>query len=169
MHFIKENILNVFKCFIISLVSLTLATNFNTNFNKTLTLAIEPFLFTDWRPLWICYGARCVHFTVPSGRKGAVFFLGAAHSAAHSSKRFKPLSTIILLCQCYCWIEKNTSNCVMVLIIRPGSTLKFQFVIGFNEWLWAIFFLLSFQNFWFYIYLGCVYMIFDFTTEVTLL
>ena len=79
------------------------------------------------------------------------------HSATHSS-RFKPLSLIILPSQGYCWIGKNTNkklpSCVMVLITRPSSTLKFQFDFGFNEYLWAIFPLLSLENFWFYILAG---------------
>ena len=86
------------------------------------------------------------------------------HSAAHSLKRFKSLSAIILLCQCYCWIRKNTNkefNCVVVFIIRPSTTLKFQFVFGFNKCLWPIFSLLIFENFWLYIGYGCVN--FDFT------
>ena len=32
------------------------------------------------------------------------------HSAAHSSKRFKPLSTTILLWHVHCWIRKNTNK-----------------------------------------------------------
>ena len=90
------------------------------------------------------------------------------HSATHSSRRLKPLSLIILPSQGYCWIGKSTNkkmtSCVMVLITRPSSTLKFQFVFGFNEYLWAIFLLLSFENFWFYILEGTFY----FTTQMTL-
>ena len=51
--------------------------------------------------------------------------------AAHSSKRFKPLSAVVLLCQGYCWIGKNTSkefNCYDVLTIRPRTK---HFVIPF--------------------------------------
>ena len=68
----------------------------------------------------------------------------------HSSKIFEPLSDIILLCQGYSWIGKNKNkefSCVMMFIMRPNSTLKFQFIFGF----WAIFSLLNFENFWFYI------------------
>ena len=118
--------------------------------------------YFSWHPLWICYDVRCVHFTVPSSRRDALFYLRAqmcTHSATHSSKRFKPLSTIILLCQGYCWIGKNTNkelNCVMlmVLVIRRSSNLKFQFVFDFNECLWAIFSLLSFKIFGFILGLG---------------
>ena len=52
-------------------------------------------------------------------------------------------------------------------IIRPGSTLKFQFAFGFNECLWAIFSLLSFKNFWINIWVlfddFCFYDADDFT------
>ena len=68
-----------------------------------------------------------------------------AHSAAHSSKRFKPLSNSILLCQGYCWIRKYTNkkhSCVMMFIM--SSTSKSQFVFGFNSSIWGIF---SFSNF----------------------
>ena len=82
-----------------------------------------------------------------------------AHSAAQSIKRFKLLSPIILLCQGYCWIDKNTNNCFMVLIIRPGSTLKFQFVFSFNKCIWTFFFILSFQNFWIYIWVVVVWLL----------
>ena len=81
------------------------------------------------------------------------------HSAAQSIKRFKLLSPIKLLCQGYCWIEKNTNNRFMVLIIKPGSTLKFQFVFSFNKCLWAFFFLLSFENFWIYIWVVVVWLL----------
>ena len=33
------------------------------------------FLYFSLHLLWICYDARCVHFTVPSERRGAVLFL----------------------------------------------------------------------------------------------
>ena len=87
------------------------------------------------------------------------------HSATHSSKRFKPLSAIIFLCQGYCWIGKNTSkefNCVMlmVLIIRPSGALNLDFLFGFNECLWSFpyqflklsgfVFGLWLSDFWFY-------------------
>ena len=58
----------------------------------------------------------------------------------------------------YCWIEK-TNNCVMVLIIRPGSTLKFQFVFRFSQCLWANFFLLSFEDFWIYIWVVVAWLL----------
>ena len=36
------------------------------------------FVFFRWSSLWICYGARYVLFTVPLGRRGALFFPGRA-------------------------------------------------------------------------------------------
>ena len=57
----------------------------------------------------------------------------------------------------------------MVLIVRPSSTLKFQFVFGFNECLWEIFSLLNFEKFLvLYLGCGCIFMTFDFTTQKTL-
>ena len=41
----------------------------------------------------------------------------------------------------------NEFNCFMMLLIRPGSVLKFKLDFGFNECLRAIFSLLSFENF----------------------
>ena len=64
--------------------------------------------------------------------KGALFFLGhrCTHSAAHLLKRFKPLLALYYA-KVIAELEK-TQTTVTVLIIRPGSTLKFQFVFGFN-------------------------------------
>ena len=45
--------------------------------------------------------------------------------------------------------QTRNSTVFIVLIIWPISTLKFLFVFGFNEYLWAVFSLLSFKNFWF--------------------
>ena len=33
------------------------------------------FVYFNLHPLLICYAARCAHFTVPSRRRGALFFL----------------------------------------------------------------------------------------------
>ena len=77
--------------------------------------------------------------------------------AEHSSKRFKPISPIIPLCQCYCRIGKNRNKkfkCIMMLIIRPRIK---HFVIPFC-WLQLIslrnLFLIKFLNF-LTIYYGC--------------
>ena len=62
--------------------------------------------------------------------------------------------TIILLCQGYCWIRKNTNkefNWVMILVIRLSSILQFQFffvsilvsinflkIFSFLFWMWLL-------------------------------
>ena len=77
----------------------------------------------------------------------------------HIHQKYFNLCHIMLLCQS-CWIGKNTNNkfsCVMVLIVRPSSNLKFQFVFGFIECLWEIFSLLNFETFWFYIWILVIY------------
>ena len=58
------------------------------------------FVHFSRHPLWICSGAWSVHFTVPAGRRGALFSWGdnCTHLATHSSKRFKPLSITLLPC-----------------------------------------------------------------------
>ena len=43
------------------------------------------FAYFSLHPLWICYAARCVHFTVPSGRRGALFFLREQMYASSST------------------------------------------------------------------------------------
>ena len=44
------------------------------------------FVYFGWYPLclWICYGARSVHFTVSPGRKGTLFFL---HIQLHNHQK----------------------------------------------------------------------------------
>ena len=70
-------------------------------------MTTAPFLFilVGTLCLWICYGARSVHFTVSPGRKGT--YTLSTHSAAQSSKRFKPLFVTMLLWQGHCWIGKK--------------------------------------------------------------
>ena len=48
--------------------SITFHTNLYFGYSVT-------FVYFSKHPLWICYAARCVHFTAPSGRRGALFFL----------------------------------------------------------------------------------------------
>ena len=64
--------------------------------------------------------------------------------------------------------QTRNSTVFMLLIIWSNSTLKFLFLFGFNECLWAIFSLLSFENFWFYICVVVVPMTFNFMTQMTL-
>ena len=90
------------------------------------------FVYFNWRSLWICYGTRCVHIIVPQEEEVHYSSWGDRHihSAAKSSKRFKPLTAIILLCQDHCWIGKKTSkgfSCAMMFIIRSSSTLQLRF------------------------------------------
>ena len=65
---------------------------------KIITLVTAPFLFILIGVLCLSVNLLCVHFTVPSGRRGALFFLWTQmYTATHSSKRFKPLPATILL------------------------------------------------------------------------
>ena len=81
----------------------------------------------------------------------------------------------MLLCQGCRWIGKNTNkkfNCVMVLIVRPSRTLKFQFVFGFIECLWdfpyLIFKIFGFTfELWLYIYDFWFYNTNDFKSPLT--
>ena len=41
------------------------------------------FLYFSLHPLRISYAARCVHFNVPSGRRGVLFFLSCGRRCAH--------------------------------------------------------------------------------------
>ena len=51
------------------------------------------FIYFSLHPLWICYAARCVHFTVPSERRGALFFLWEHMYTSGSTfiKKIKPV------------------------------------------------------------------------------
>ena len=50
------------------------------------------FVYFGQRSLWICYAARCVHFTVFPGRRGALFFLREQMHTSSSTfiKKIKP-------------------------------------------------------------------------------
>ena len=129
-------------------------------FHKNSYLAIAPFLF-------ILVGVFCEVAVVRGvcilcAFRGTLFFLRVQMYTFSSTFiiRFKPLCDTLLLCQGYCWIGKNTNkkfSCVMMFIMRPSSTLKLQFVFGFNECLVAT--LSSFQNFWFYIWVVVVWLL----------
>ena len=117
-------------------------------------MAISPFFYFSWYALWIRYGARCVHFTVPSGRRDALFYL-REQMHTFRNKFIKKIYTFFyhyfampsLLLN---WKNTNKElNCVMltVLVIWRSSTLKFQFVFGFKECLWAIFSLITFGKY----------------------
>ena len=51
------------------------------------------FVCFSLHPLWICYAARYVHFPVPSGRRGALFFQWEQMHTSGSTfiKKIKPL------------------------------------------------------------------------------
>ena len=52
----------------------------------------------------------------------------------------------------------------MVFIVRPSSTLKFQFIFGFKEFLWEIFSFLNLKISGFIFELRLYIYDFDFTT-----
>ena len=61
------------------------------------------------------------------------------HSAAQSSKRFKPLPVTIVLWQVIVELEKiqiRNLSVFMVLVIWQSSTLKFLFVFDFKKNIW---------------------------------
>ena len=74
------------------------------------------FAYFSLHPLWICYAARCVHFTVPSGRRGALFFLWEQMYTSGSTfiKKIKPVV-------CHSISMPRSSN---VYIKRINSTIQ---------------------------------------------
>ena len=117
--------------------------------------------------LWIWYGARSVHFTVPSSKKREEVHSSSwghrcTHSA-HSPKRFKPLSATMLLWQGHCWIGKNT-NKVLNCVYDACNLTKRHFEIPICFW----FQLMSLSNLFLkfvkflVLYLGCGFMNFNF-------
>ena len=50
------------------------------------------FVYFGLHPLWIFYAARCVHFIVPSARRGALLFLWEQMYTSSSTfiKKIKP-------------------------------------------------------------------------------
>ena len=109
------------------------------------------FILVSWHTLWIGYGAST--FIFPSRRRGTLFLLRAQMNTFSSTIHQKYLNLCLTLCyfaKVIPELKKNKNkefSCVMMFIIRPNSTLKFQFIFGF----WAIFSVLNFENFWFYI------------------
>ena len=124
-------------------------------------------------PLWIFYVARCIHFTVPWGRIGALFFLWQQMYTSVSTfiRKTKPFSVIrqiasslVLLLSTfdsYWWIGPTpsiTSTNVYTKRINSATqtrnsnnTLRFQYLWDFNKCLQAIFSQLSFENFWLFL------------------
>ena len=127
---------------------------------KILTLTIAPFLLASSVNLLWC---QVCTFYCPLWKKRFTFLPEGTdvQIQQHINQKDLRLCYITLLCQSCCWIGKNANNkfsCVMVLIVRQSSTLKFQFVYCFNECLWEIVSLLNFENFWFYILVLVVYL-----------
>ena len=62
------------------------------------------FVYFNWHPLSVCYGGKSEHFTVPSERRGPIFFLRTQMYIFSSTfiKRFKPLSATILSWEAHC-------------------------------------------------------------------
>ena len=124
---------------------------------RILTLAIAPFLFISVGILCEFAMALDVYILLTLRKKGAHFFMRdrCKNSAAYSSKRFKPLSAIILLWQGYFWVKKNTKefHCDMMLIIRLTSTLQYYF-FGFQWMSLSNLFLTKFLKF-VATYFGC--------------
>ena len=58
------------------------------------------FLTSVVQTMWACYAARCLYSTVPSGRKGALFFLRGQMYTSESTfiNKLNTLSIIILVC-----------------------------------------------------------------------
>ena len=89
--------------------------------NEILTLAMAPFLFIFVGIIceFAMVPCMCVHFIVPSaGRRGSLFFLRAhiyTQSAAHSSKRFKPLFTSCYYVKVVVELEKTQARNSAVL------------------------------------------------------
>ena len=86
----------------------------------------------------------------------------------HIHQKDLNLCYIMLLCQSCCWIGKNTNkkfSCVIVLIVRPSSTLKFQFVFGFNECLRDLFLIKFWKFLVLYLDCGCIFMIWFYGTN----
>ena len=127
---------------------------------KILTFAIAPFLFSSCRPLWMCYDAKGVHFTVPPRKKRCILLPGGTDVHIQQQihlKKLKPLSFIILLCQDYCCIEKDTGNLCHDAYNQTSKYFEVPICFGFNESLWEIFSLLSFENFWISIWVVVVW------------
>ena len=125
---------------------------------KILTLTINPFLFMFVGIIHEFSMVPGVYILYCPLRKKMFTFLSESTNVRIQQHIHH---YIMLLYQDCCWIGKNTDkkfSCVMVLMVRPSSTLKFQFIFSFNEFLWEIFSLLNFETCWFYIWIVGVYL-----------
>ena len=74
------------------------------------------FIYFSWRSLGICYGARCVHFVVLSGRRGTLFFLRAQIYRINSIFIKKTWTISVHDVWNPCWFSRfsNTGLCYLV-------------------------------------------------------
>ena len=125
---------------------------------KILTLAIAPLLFILVDVLREFAMVPGVYILL-SPQEEEVHYSSwghrSTHSAAHSSKRFKPLSAIILLWEGSCWIGKNKQG---ILLCYSAYNLtkwpKWHFEIWFQWMSLSNLFLIKFETFH-VLYLGC--------------
>ena len=132
MHVFWYIVFQVLKLFLIKEYKIQVVYQFclNSYFgNSTI------FVYSSWRPLclWICCGARSVHFTVSPGRKGALFI----HIQLHNhQKDLDPCLWLYYYGNFIVELEKKNTNkkhkLFMVLVIWPSSTLNFLFVFDFK-------------------------------------
>ena len=111
---------------------------------KSLFGCSATFVYLSLHPLWICYAAWCVYFTVPSGTRGALLFLWEQMCTSGSTfiKNIKPF-----ICHYIILVYTNKEfNCVMVVAMIWSNTLPFQYFWDFNKCLQVIFSQLSFEN-----------------------
>ena len=125
--------------------------------------------------LGVCCGASCVHFTVLSRKRGVLFFLPEGKNLHIQQLIHHEDLNLCLPLYCYGKViveleETQTRNSTgfMVLVIWPNRTLKFLFDFRFNECLWAIFSLVILENFWFLIWFVVVWLLYNFTAQITL-
>ena len=125
---------------------------------KILTLAIAPLLFILVDVLREFAMVPGVYILL-SPQEEEVHYSSwghrSTHSAAHSSKKFKPLSAIILLWEGSCWIGKNKQG---ILLCYSAYNLtkwpKWHFEIWFQWMSLSNLFLIKFEKFH-VLYLGC--------------
>ena len=88
------------------------------------------FCLFQFASLWICYAVKCVHFTVPSGRKNALFFLQKqeAHSGSTFIKKIKPfVCHYVSMPRQYIKKQDCKTNC---FIIRHPSVDFWSFMMN---------------------------------------
>ena len=114
---------------------------------KILKLTTAPFLFVLVPSLSVnfLWCQECIFFLYPQEKEVHSSSWGHryiyTHSAAQSSKMFKPLPVTILLWQGHCWIEKKhkqgTELCLWCLSDQVALWNSYLFLISVH--VWAIF------------------------------